>query len=56
MQGPGGTLYEGESFTLGFKFGPKYPFDSPEVRLEFSTQSVTLLFLVYYVCTYIYVL
>ncbi len=31
MLGPRGTLYEGESFTLGFKFGPKYPFDSPEV-------------------------
>ena len=34
MQGPCGTLYEGESFTLAFKFGPKYPFDSPEVGKE----------------------
>lgn len=26
-----GTLYEGESFQLLFKFNNKYPFDSPEV-------------------------
>jgi ubiquitin-conjugating enzyme E2 W len=25
------TLYEGEKFILEFTFGPKYPFDSPEV-------------------------
>ena len=31
MVGPAGTLYENESFTLRFKFGSKYPFDSPEV-------------------------
>ena len=31
MNGPKGTLFEGEVFTLSFKFGPKYPFDSPEV-------------------------
>lgn len=31
MKGPNGTLYEGETFHLSFKFGPKYPFDSPEV-------------------------
>lgn len=31
LKGPDGTLYEGEAFTLQFKFGPKYPFDSPEV-------------------------
>ncbi|TRY62155.1 hypothetical protein TCAL_03702 [Tigriopus californicus] len=31
MTGPSGTLYEGEAFMLRFKFGPKYPFDSPEV-------------------------
>lgn len=31
LQGPGGTLYEGETFHLQFKFGVKYPFDSPEV-------------------------
>ncbi len=31
MRGPANTLYAGESFTLHFKFGPKYPFDSPEV-------------------------
>ena len=31
MSGPTGTLYDGENFSLQFKFGPKYPFDSPEV-------------------------
>ncbi|KAJ8915848.1 hypothetical protein NQ315_004661, partial [Exocentrus adspersus] len=31
MQGAAGTLYEGESFQLQFKFSNKYPFDSPEV-------------------------
>ncbi len=31
MQGPPDTFYEGEVFSLTFKFGPKYPFDSPEV-------------------------
>lgn len=31
MRGAEGTLYEGENFTLQFKFSPKYPFDSPEV-------------------------
>ena len=27
-----GTLYDGEKFQLEFKFGSKYPFESPEVR------------------------
>jgi ubiquitin-conjugating enzyme E2 W len=31
MCGPLGTLYDGERFSLQFKFGSKYPFDSPEV-------------------------
>ena len=31
MTGPPGTLFDGEHFHLQFKFGPKYPFDSPEV-------------------------
>ena len=31
MSGPSGTLFDGEDFSLQFKFGPKYPFDSPEV-------------------------
>lgn len=26
-----GTLYDGEKFQLEFKFGSKYPFESPEV-------------------------
>ena len=28
------TLYAGETFSLCFKFGPKYPFDSPEVVFQ----------------------
>jgi len=31
MEGPPSTLYQGEKFLLQFKFGEKYPFDSPEV-------------------------
>ena len=31
MEGPANTLYQGETFLLRFKFGMKYPFDSPEV-------------------------
>ena len=31
MLGPPSTLYQGEEFVLQFKFGQKYPFDSPEV-------------------------
>ena len=31
MRGPANTLYADEVFTLGFRFGPKYPFDSPVV-------------------------
>ena len=31
VTGPTETLYDGEQFCLQFKFGPKYPFESPEV-------------------------
>ncbi|GAB6028561.1 ubiquitin-conjugating enzyme E2 W [Chamberlinius hualienensis] len=31
LDGASGTLYDGESFQLQFKFSSKYPFDSPEV-------------------------
>lgn len=31
VAGAAGTLYEGETFKLQFKFGSRYPFDSPEV-------------------------
>ena len=31
VTGPRETLYDGEQFCLQFKFGPKYPFESPEV-------------------------
>ena len=31
VSGPADTLYDGEQFCLQFKFGPKYPFESPEV-------------------------
>ncbi len=33
LEGATGTLYEGEKFQLQFKFGPRYPFDSPQVRV-----------------------
>ncbi|XP_064605133.1 ubiquitin-conjugating enzyme E2 W-like [Liolophura sinensis] len=31
LEGAPGTLYEGEKFQLQFKFGPRYPFESPQV-------------------------
>ena len=31
MTGAAGTSYEFEKFQLQFKFGPRYPFDSPQV-------------------------
>ncbi|KAK2193969.1 hypothetical protein NP493_4g11047 [Ridgeia piscesae] len=31
VTGAAGTNYEGETFQLQFKFGPRYPFDSPQV-------------------------
>ncbi|KAI8827277.1 ubiquitin-conjugating enzyme/RWD-like protein [Fimicolochytrium jonesii] len=31
LKGAEGTLYEGEIFTLQFKFGSNYPLESPEV-------------------------
>ena len=33
LEGATGTLYEGEKFQLQFKFGAKYPFDSPQVSI-----------------------
>ena len=33
MTGAAGTNYEGETFQLQFKFGPRYPFDSPQVSV-----------------------
>ncbi|KAK3749697.1 hypothetical protein QZH41_014966, partial [Actinostola sp. cb2023] len=32
LEGAQGTLYENEKFQLQFKFGSRYPFDSPEKR------------------------
>jgi len=34
MSGPPNTLYDGETFSLSFSFGPKYPFDSPVVVFQ----------------------
>ena len=31
LTGATGTLYSGEQFLLLFKFGPQYPFESPQV-------------------------
>lgn len=33
LDGAPGTLFEGEKFQLAFKFGSRYPFDSPQVRV-----------------------
>jgi len=34
LVGAVGTLYESETFNLQFKFGSKYPFESPEVTFS----------------------
>lgn len=39
-----GTLYDGEKFQLEFKFGSKYPFESPEVLKELLLFSSTSAF------------
>ncbi|KAK6178761.1 ubiquitin-conjugating enzyme E2 W-like [Patella vulgata] len=31
LEGAPGTVFEGENFQLQFKFGSRYPFDSPQV-------------------------
>lgn len=33
LEGPA-PLYSGETFVLTFKFGPRYPFDAPEVTFK----------------------
>jgi len=40
MVGPPNTLYHGENFTIQFKFGMKYPFDSPEVTFVGPPESI----------------
>lgn len=42
LNGAQGTIYEGEQFQLQFRFGPKYPFDSPEVRRHGSFKAVPI--------------
>ena len=42
MEGPSNTLYEGEQFTLQFKFNAKYPFDSPEVTFVGPPEQIPL--------------
>lgn len=37
VEGPRGSIYQGEEFTLRFRFGNKYPFDSPEVMFVGSS-------------------
>jgi len=46
VTGAAGTLYEGERFKLQFKFGARYPFDSPEVTF----------FIVIFSCHYWFIL
>lgn len=42
VEGASGTLYEGENFQLQFKFGSRYPFDSPQVNiLHFGYENST---------------
>ncbi|CAB3377663.1 ubiquitin-conjugating enzyme E2 W [Cloeon dipterum] len=40
VEGAPGTLYEGEHFQLQFKFGSRYPFDSPQVM--FTGQNIPI--------------
>ncbi|XP_031563275.1 ubiquitin-conjugating enzyme E2 W-like [Actinia tenebrosa] len=40
LDGAQGTLYENEKFQLQFKFGSRYPFDSPEVTFVGSNVPV----------------
>jgi len=40
MSGPSNTLYDGENFTVQFKFNVKYPFDSPEVTFVGPADSI----------------
>ena len=42
IQGAAGTLYEGESFQLLFKFSDQYPFDSPQVNEKSFVESFCL--------------
>jgi ubiquitin-conjugating enzyme E2 W len=42
VKGPQNTLYQGENFLLQFKFGAKYPFDSPEVTFVGPSASIPL--------------
>lgn len=35
LEGAPGTLYEGQKYQLQFKFGNRYPFDSPQVKYCF---------------------
>ena len=39
-EGPSNTLYDGENFTVQFKFNVKYPFDSPEVTFVGPADSI----------------
>lgn len=36
LDGAPGTLYAGESLQLLFKFGSRYPFDSPQVSTVYT--------------------
>eukprot|EP00049_Salpingoeca_infusionum_P010609 m.183366 g.183366 ORF g.183366 m.183366 type:complete len:114 (+) comp14690_c1_seq5:1406-1747(+) len=39
IQGPEGSLYDGEVYTLQLTFSEKYPFDSPEVLIRCELNS-----------------
>lgn len=46
VTGAAGTLYEGEQFKLQFKFGARYPFDSPQVKCF-----ICFCYVLYFVCS-----
>ena len=54
MEGAQGTLYEDEQFQLQFKFSPKYPFDSPEVRISGNKYIILVIFNLNEIYLYLY--
>lgn len=49
LDGAPGTLYAGEKMQLLFKFGSRYPFDSPQVSTGY-TRTLFISLEVYYSC------
>ena len=49
LEGAPGTLYEGQKYQLQFKFGNRYPFDSPQESIVFYYPFVTWILRLMYV-------